>query len=90
MFFHANTIKKGQTICQTMTYMPNIIFSCQTTSKKAKFLEFGLKNANLATLLAFLVTVVLLFPPHYELQGASPKRIKPQTEVAQWCSAAGA
>jgi len=33
-----------------MTYMPNIIFSCQTTLKKAKFLEFGLKNANLATL----------------------------------------
>jgi len=33
-----------------MTYMPNTIFSCQTTFKKAKFLEFGLKNANLATL----------------------------------------
>jgi len=31
--------------------MPNTIFSCQTTFKKAKFLEFGLKNANLATLL---------------------------------------
>jgi len=26
-------------------------FSCQTTLKKAKFLEFGLKNVNLATLL---------------------------------------
>jgi len=26
-----------------MTYMPNIIFSCQTTLKKVKFLEFGLK-----------------------------------------------
>jgi len=26
-----------------MTYMPNTIFSCQTTLKKAKFLEFGLK-----------------------------------------------
>jgi len=46
MFFHANTIKK----CQTMTYMPNTIFSCQTTIKKAKFLEFGPKHANLATL----------------------------------------
>ena len=34
-----------------MTFMPNIIFSCQITLKKAKFLEFGLKNANLATLL---------------------------------------
>jgi len=33
-----------------MTYMPNTIFSCQTTLKKAKFLEFGLKNANLAIL----------------------------------------
>ena len=33
-----------------MTYMPNTIFSCQTTSKKAKFLEFGVKSANLATL----------------------------------------
>jgi len=35
-----------------MTYMPNTIFSCQTTFKNTKFLEFGLKNANLATLLA--------------------------------------
>jgi len=35
-----------------MTHMPNTIFSCQTTLKKAKFLEFGLKNANLATLSA--------------------------------------
>jgi len=35
----------------TMTHMPNTIFSCQTTLKKAKLLEFGLKNANLATLL---------------------------------------
>jgi len=31
--------------------MLNTIFSCQTTLKKAKFLEFDLKNANLATLL---------------------------------------
>jgi len=31
--------------------MTNTIFSCQTTLKKAKFLEFGLKNANLATLI---------------------------------------
>jgi len=30
--------------------MPKNIFSCQATLKKAKFLEFGLKNANLATL----------------------------------------
>jgi len=36
--------------CQTMAYMPNAIFSCQTTFKKTKYLEFGLKNANLATL----------------------------------------
>jgi len=33
-----------------MTYMPNTIFSCQTTLKKATFLELGLKNTNLATL----------------------------------------
>jgi len=33
-----------------MTYMPNNICSSQTTFKKAKFLEFGLKNANLPTL----------------------------------------
>jgi len=32
-----------------MAYMTNIIFSCQTTFKKAIFLEIGLKNANLAT-----------------------------------------
>ena len=31
-------------------YMPNTIFSCQTTLKKANFLKFSLKNANLATL----------------------------------------
>jgi len=36
--------------CQTRTYMPNTIFSCQTTTKKAKFFEFGLKNADLAAL----------------------------------------
>ena len=35
---------------QTMTYNPYSIFSCQNTLKKAKFLEFGIKNANLATL----------------------------------------
>jgi len=34
-----------------MTYMSNTIFSCQTTLNKDKFLEFGLENANLATLL---------------------------------------
>jgi len=36
--------------CQTRTYMQNTTFSCQTTTKKAKFLEFGLKNADLAVL----------------------------------------
>jgi len=30
--------------------MPNTTFSCQTTLKKAKFLEFGFKYTNLATL----------------------------------------
>jgi len=50
-FFMPTPSKKAKK-CQTMTYMPNTIFSCQTTSKKAKFLEFGPKNANLATLLA--------------------------------------
>jgi len=39
MFLHANTIKKYQ----TMTYMPNIIFSCQTTFKKAKIWDLALK-----------------------------------------------
>jgi len=43
-FFHANAIKKGQK-------MPNTIFSSQTILKRAKFQEFGLKNANLATLM---------------------------------------
>jgi len=33
-----------------MTHKTNTIFSYQTTLKKAKFLEFGLKNTNLATL----------------------------------------
>jgi len=49
MFSHANTIKRPKK-CQTMMYMPNTIFSCQTTLKKANFLKFSLKNANLATL----------------------------------------
>ena len=34
-----------------MTYMPNSIFSRQTTLNKDKFLESGFKNANMATLL---------------------------------------
>jgi len=34
--------------CQTLTYMPNTIFSCQATLKKAKFLEFGLKKCQLS------------------------------------------
>jgi len=42
--------------------MPNTIFSCQTTLKKAKFLEFGLKNANLAT----LVGDRIMFQSHYK------------------------
>ena len=49
-FFMPTPSKKAKK-CQTMTYMPNAIFACKTTLKKAKFLEFGLKNANLATLL---------------------------------------
>jgi len=54
-------LKKAQK-CQAMTYMPNTIFSCQTTFKKAKFLEFSLKNANLAALTwtKAIASVVLL------------------------------
>jgi len=33
-----------------MAYIPNSIFSCQTSFKKVKCLEFGIENANLATL----------------------------------------
>jgi len=44
--------------------MPNTIFSCQTTFEKAKFLKFGLKNSNLATLLATLIIARLLLPNH--------------------------
>jgi len=29
--------------------MPNSIFSCQSTSNKTKFLEYVIKNANVAT-----------------------------------------
>jgi len=47
MFFHANTIKKGQ----TMTYMPNTIFHAKQLQKRPNFWNFGLKNSNLATLL---------------------------------------
>jgi len=39
--------------CQTMAYMPNKIFSCQTDFEKAKFMEFGIKNDRLATLIAW-------------------------------------
>ena len=35
-----------------MTHMQYSIFSCQTILTKAEFLEFGNKNANLATLLS--------------------------------------
>jgi len=48
MFFSANTNK----VCQTLTYMPNGFFSCQTTLNQAKFLELGFKNANLVTLVS--------------------------------------
>jgi len=34
---------------QTMKNMPNTMYSCQTTLKKAKFLKFGLKNGNPGT-----------------------------------------
>jgi len=37
-----------------MTLMTNTIFFMTNNFKKAKFLEFGLKNANLATLLKTL------------------------------------
>jgi len=45
----ANTIKKAKKY-QTMTYMPNAIFSCQTTFQKAKLSGIWPRNANLATL----------------------------------------
>jgi len=38
-----NSTEKGQNI-------PNSIFSSQTTLNKAEGLQFGIKNANLATL----------------------------------------
>jgi len=42
-FFMPTPSKKAKKMPKT-TYMPNTIFSCQTTLKKAKFLEFGLKK----------------------------------------------
>jgi len=42
-FFMPTPYKKAKK-CKTMTYMP------KNTFKKAKCLDFGLKNANLATL----------------------------------------
>ena len=36
---------------QTVTYIANIIFSCQTTLKKLNFRNFDIKNVNLATML---------------------------------------
>jgi len=48
-FFMPTPTKKAKK-CQTMTYMPNTIFSCQAIFEKAKYLEFGLKNVDLATL----------------------------------------
>ena len=55
-----------------MTYIPSTILLCQTTLKKAKFLEFGLKNANLATL-----PVTTNFSSQREVQHGSTNLIAP-------------
>jgi len=60
-----------------MTYMPNIIFSCQTTLKKAKFLEFGLKNANVA-----LATLSL-----NEATMSTRLHTARQVNAVHWCAA---
>jgi len=38
-------------------YTPSSIFLCQTTLDKAKFLEFGTKNAKLATRNTSVLTI---------------------------------
>ena len=60
-----------------MTYMPNTIFSCQTTLKKAKFLEFGLKNANLALAILSLNEATMSTRLHTARQ----------VNATQWCTA---
>jgi len=41
-FYCQHRLERPKT-CQTMTCMPNGIFSCQTILKRAKFLEFGIE-----------------------------------------------
>ena len=44
--FFMPTHQKRPKIRQTMTYMPNSIFSCQTNLEKAKFLELKCQHGN--------------------------------------------
>jgi len=41
--FFMPTLSKKAKKCQTMTYMPSTILSCQTTLKKANFWNFAIK-----------------------------------------------
>jgi len=43
-------------------YMPTSTLSWQTTLNKAKFLEFGIKNANLATLISIYLMSTPIAP----------------------------
>jgi len=70
-FFMPTSSEKAKN-CRTMTYIPSTILLCQTTLKKAKFLEFGLKNANLATL-----PVTTNFSSQREVQHGSTNLIAP-------------
>jgi len=42
--------KKAKKMTNYDVHTKHYVFSCQTTFKKAKFMEFGLKNANLSPL----------------------------------------
>jgi len=53
--FHATTIKKAKKR-QTMTYMPNTIFSCQTTKKRPNFWNLALKMPTWQPWKAYAVT----------------------------------
>jgi len=71
--------------------MPNTFFSCQTTLNKVNFLEFGLKNANLATLTVTLkraqhVTHIYTSVEHDPVSESRSNRILQLGTGSEWIS----
>jgi len=63
--------------------MPNSILSGQTTLNKAKFLEFGTKNANLATL--ELTRMMQVINRRSKLETNTEKKIQMERTLRNEC-----